>query len=103
MGKSVRDYMALGLPLDSIIPNCAGSVEPFLNVSRLQNLSTLMGLMSPNPCEAVSLQLHPHGQFVSFGKVGPRLEFIHLLGNTQKCLHMVAHLMGYDIGLGKIP
>jgi hypothetical protein len=61
MGKSVRDYVTLGLPLDPIIANRAGSVQSFLNVSGLKDLAAFIGLMSPNSCEAVSLQFHPHG------------------------------------------
>jgi hypothetical protein len=61
MGKSVWDYVTLGLPLDPIIPNRASSTQPFLDVSGLKNLAAFIGLMGPNPCEAVSLQFHPHG------------------------------------------
>jgi hypothetical protein len=61
MGKRVWDHITLGLPLNPIIPNRAGSVQPFLDISGLKDLATLIGLMSPNPCEAVSLQFHHHG------------------------------------------
>jgi hypothetical protein len=60
MGESIWDHVTLGLPLDPIISNRAGSVQPFLDVSSLKDLAALIGLMGPNPCEAVSLQFHPH-------------------------------------------
>jgi hypothetical protein len=61
MGKSVWDHVSLGFPLDPVIPNRAGSVQPFLDVSCLKDLVAYIGLMGPNSCKAVSLQFHPHG------------------------------------------
>jgi hypothetical protein len=61
MGKSVWHHVSLRLSLDPVIPDCAGSVQPFLDVSDLEDLAAFIGLMGPSPCEAVSLQFHHHG------------------------------------------
>ena len=60
MGKSIRDHVTLGPPLDPIISNRTGSVQPFFDVAGLKDLAALIGLVGPNTCEAVSLQFHPH-------------------------------------------
>jgi hypothetical protein len=61
VGKSIRDHVTLGPSLDSIIPDLAGSIQCFLDVSCLKDLAALIGLTGPNPCETVGLQFHPHG------------------------------------------
>ena len=95
--------MTLGSSLYPIISDGTGSIQPFFDVPGLKDLAALMGLIGPNSREAVSLQFHPHRQFVPFSRVNPRLKITHLVGNTEKGLNMMAHLMGNNIGLSKIP
>jgi len=61
VGKGVRDHVTLCLSLDPIIPNSAGGVQPFFDVSSLQDPTALVGLIGLNPGQTGSLQFHPHG------------------------------------------
>ncbi len=44
MGKSIRDHVTLCPPLDPIISNRTGSVQPFLDVAGLEDLAALISL-----------------------------------------------------------
>ena len=48
MGKSVRDHLTLRPLLNAIIPNLAGSIQRFLDISGFKDLAALVGLTGPD-------------------------------------------------------
>lgn len=47
MGKGFRLNIALGLPLQSIIPNSRSGAEAFFNIARFQNAPRIMRTLGP--------------------------------------------------------
>ena len=48
MSKSVRDHATLRPSLDPIIPDRAGGIQSFLDISRFKDMTALIGLMGPD-------------------------------------------------------
>jgi hypothetical protein len=55
MGKTFRDDDTLGLALQTIITDGAGSSQSLFHVTRLKHLARLLGIVGPNTCKAICL------------------------------------------------
>ena len=61
-----------------------------------------LGVVRPHAGEAVGLQLEAHGERVGGRLVGPLLRGVHLVGEAEQVLHVVADLVGDHVGLGEV-
>src|SRR5882672_7815505 len=57
MGEAVRHYLALRTPLQRVVADCRGSPQRGLDITGLQQMPTLIGLVRPDAGEAIGLQL----------------------------------------------
>ena len=55
MGEGFGLDMALGPPLQGIIPDSRSSAEAFFNIARFQNAPRIMGALGPKPGQAIGL------------------------------------------------
>ena len=61
-----------------------------------------MGVVGPDSGEIVSLQLQPHGRFVSGKFIAASPDLIDLVHEPGQDLNMVGDLVGNDVGLGEV-
>src|SRR5690606_40505664 len=67
------------------------------------DLEAALGVVRPDAGQAVGLQFLAHQQAVSaFQCLASLARGVHLGGNAQQGLHMVAHLVGDHVGLGEV-
>src|SRR5436190_6667633 len=106
MGERFRHNPALRALLQRVIPDLGCGVEPVLDIARQQAVLDLIVQARPNTRKAVGLQLHAHLQLVDLALVAalqrPLLEALHLVGNAQQRLDVVADLVGDDVGLREV-
>ena len=62
----------------------------------------MVGGVAPQPREAIRLQFLAHRQGVDLRRTAAAPRGLHLLADAQQGLHVVAHLVGHHVGLGKI-
>ena len=87
-------------PLDPVVADRGGGGEPLLDVARLEDLA-LRRLVAPDAGVAVGLELEADRELV--GSVGPLLLRLPHLGlGAHQALHVVAELVGDDVGLGEV-
>ena len=91
MRKRFRIYTAGRHLLQSIIANSGGSIQPFINVARLQHTFRLR-TMRPYTGVAIGLQLERHGELIP-GRWITLLQRAHLSLRPQNILHMMPEFM----------
>ncbi len=103
MGKGIGDDPALALLLQAIVTDGIGGVQCILQVAFLEPVMALLCVVGPDTGKAVGLQLLAHQQaVVAFHLRTALARRLHLLGNAQQRLHVMADLVGDHIGLGEI-
>ncbi len=102
MGEGVGDDGPGGLALDPVVADGAGRVERLLEIARLEDVARPLGVVGPDPGEAVGLELEPDRQCVSVRLGEPLLLPVDLVGDPEEVLDVVADLVGDDIGLGEV-
>ena len=101
--EGIRHDAALGLALDHVVADLAGGIQAFLDVAVLQAVLHLVVEVRPDAGEAVGLQLHADLQRVGLALVvRALLQLLHLLGDAELQLNVVADFMGDDVGLGEV-
>ena len=103
MGEGFGLDMALGLPLQGIIPNGCRGAEAFFNVACFQDAPRIMGALGPKPGQAICLQFHTHLQFIGRALIRAALQPFHFLKHAQFILDMMPNFMRHDIGRSEIP
>ena len=95
---------AIGLLLEVVVADFGCRVEGFLNVAVFERAEHLVVVVGPHAGEEVGLQFEAHAHFVRFGCVAAILRhlLVRLTQNAEFVLHMVAHLVGDDVGVGKV-
>ena len=97
--EAVGHDIALRAALDRVVADGGGGVQRLVDVARLENAFRL-GVVGPDPGEAIRLQLGAHRQSARADLAGlPRLR---LLQNAEKLLDMVADLMRQHVSLGEV-
>src|SRR6516162_5190010 len=102
MRESVRNDIALRLPLQSIISNGRSGLHRRFNVARLDKPPFFFGAVCPNAGEAVRLQFDADLQTVGLHLVHPTLFLLHSRQKAELVLNVMADLMGNYICLGEL-
>src|SRR3990170_6903688 len=102
MGESVRHDIALRLFLDAIVADGARRVESLFDVAGLDDVLGLLGVIGPDAGKTVGLELHAHLERIAFSLVHALAQGLDLIGDAQELLHVMADLMGEDVGLGEV-
>ena len=107
VGKAIRRDPRSGHPLDAVVADRGGSVQPFIDVAGLElhfplsGPARLRGVMAPDAGETVGLQLEPDRQLVLL--IWTRLlEAADLRLDAEQMLHVVPKLVRQHVGLRKI-
>ena len=101
MCKALGNHMALRLLLDHVVADLAGGVEAFLDVAGLQAVLELVIEVRPHAGKAIRLQLHPHLDLIGVARIS-LLHLLHLVGDAENGLHVMANLVGDDVGLREV-
>ncbi|MDR6357907.1 hypothetical protein Q3H58_004578 [Pseudomonas psychrotolerans] len=91
------------LALQAIVTDGIGRVQGLFQVARFQPVQPLLGVVGPDAGVAVGLQLQADRQ--AGGTLGgdtPTPRRFHLARGTGEVLHVVADLVGDDVGAGEI-
>src|SRR5207249_2577631 len=104
-GRAVREglrrHAALGLTLQPVVPDRRGGVERLLQIALLEDVARLLGVVRPDAGQAVGLQLDADGRRVALRAAAlPRGR--DLLGDAEQRLHVMADLVGDDVGLREV-
>ena len=102
MREGLGPHRALGLALQCVVANVRGGVQRLFHVATLQDLAGGVGPVGPDAGKTIGLQFHPNRERIHLhlGNLAPPA--VHLVGDAHQVLHMVAHLVGDDIGLGEV-
>ena len=101
MRKAVGHHATARLTLQTVVPDGRSRIERFLQVTRFEN-AFLLHVVTPDARKAVGLQFHSHLNAVRFLFGGGLLGALHLLGNTDQRLHMVAHFVREHVTQRKV-
>ena len=101
--EGVRHHFASCRHLQPVITNSCGRVHGFVEVSFLDHVLRVLGLSRPNSGQTVCLQLDLYRLAVSSRLAQVRCLLVEGAGDAEEVLHVVAHLVGDDVGLGEIP
>ncbi|MNP60344.1 hypothetical protein D3C76_1554180 [compost metagenome] len=103
MGEGVGHDAALTLLLQAVVTDGVGGVQGFFDIPGFQPVQALLGIVSPDPRQAVGLQLLTYQQAtVAFHALTLLASRLDLGGNAEQGLYVVTDLVGDDIRLGKI-
>ena len=102
MGEAFLVDGAAGATLEGIVAHGCGGIDGFGNVTGIEPAACLLRMVGPDAGIAVGLQLQPDRQGVVAALVHASAGFFHLLQRAGEVLHVVAHLVGDDIGLGRV-
>jgi len=103
VGEGIRRHVSPGLSLEPVVANSACRIESFLDVTLLEDVAGLVGMIGPDAGQTIRLQFHHDRKFVW---PLPRLSGREANGpfsNSQQVLDMMPHLVGDDVGLREIP
>ena len=64
VGESIRNNSSLVFLHQDVISYRSGSVHSFFNIARLEGFEHLLVVVSPHPCQEISLQFKPDKEFV---------------------------------------
>src|SRR5437867_5294046 len=101
MREAVRHHPALRAPLQRIVTDCGGGAQRGLDVTGLQQMPALIGLVRPHAGEAIGLQLDTDLDSVCFWRAptGGLLSVVRLRQDALEILHVMTDLMRDHIGL----
>jgi hypothetical protein len=102
VGERVGNGVATRLLLQAVVADGAGSVQPFLDVACLDDVARAIGVVGPDPGQAIGLELKAHRQGVGLGLAGTAARRFHLVQDAKQVLHVVTNLVRDDVRLGKI-
>jgi hypothetical protein len=102
VSERIGHHIPPGLLLEAIVPNGAGSVQPFLDIARFQGFALIIGVVGPDPGETVCLKFQTDGELVGLYPIDALLERLYLARNAQQVLDVMTDFVGDDIRLGEI-
>jgi hypothetical protein len=102
VGEAVRHRIALGLLLQRVVANGRGRLQGLFQIALLRGCPAPHRRSWPTrrPGSRPAARAAPTG--IGFPLGGPLPRGLHLAGDAQQILHMVTHLVGDHVGLGKI-
>ena len=101
MVEGVGHDIALGALLQRIVADLAGGVQRLLQVALFQK-PFLGGEMPPDPGEAIGLELDADRHLVGLDLAHLLAHLVELRQHADQVLHVMAHLVGKNIGLREI-
>ena len=102
MRESVGNDIPLAAALQPVVANGRRRLNRCLHITRLHDAPLLLGAMSPDPSEAIGLQLNSHLQVIGLDLIHAVLRLLHLRQDAEQILHVMAYLMRDHIGLRKL-
>src|SRR4030095_541800 len=102
VGEAFGYDSAAARALERVVADLGGRVHGLFDVALLQYLAGILGVMGPDTGEAVGLQFHFDAHGVVLALAGLAAQALHLAGDAQLVLHVVAHLVGNDVGVGNV-
>src|SRR5207344_1794143 len=85
VGEGVGHNITLCLPLQAVVTDCSGGLQSCFNVARFNRIPALVGVISPNAGEAISLQLDEHLNAVRLRLAACRaLSILRLWQNSEQ-------------------
>ena len=83
-------------------PIAVGRAEGLLDVARFRKSNFCWPVARPHAGEEVGLEFEADRQLVAFDLARPLPGLLDLAGDAEQVLHVVADLVGDDVGLGEI-
>ena len=102
MRERLRHHVAHAFFLQTVITDGAGGTQCLLDIALLEHLATAVGMIAPQPGKTVGLQFQLYGQCIRLGLADAALRLPDLVADTQQVLHVMADLVGNDVGLGEV-
>src|SRR5438270_10074188 len=102
MGEGVGNDDASRLLLQTVIADRACRVHCGLDIALFNDVLGAIGVMGPDPGQAVGLQFDLDRNCVGAAPVASRLLTVGGLQNAERILHVVADFMRDDISLGEL-
>ena len=103
---TVRPAFRLNRParhfLEPVVSDGGSGFQAFFEIAWLDQVPLTLGMVAPDAGETIGLQFHSYRQGIPLSFRGLTLEARHLLCNPHQVLHVMAHLMGDDIGLCEV-
>src|SRR4030095_4832646 len=101
VGEGIWHGITLRFALQPVVADRGSRLHRLLDIARLEDMTGAIGVVGPDPGEAIGLQLQADGRRVGSG-LGTGPHRIHLVHDAHEVLHMVPDLMRDHIGAGKV-
>ena len=102
MGERFRRSTSLSLFLQPVVADGLGQLKTFLQVAVLHRTKHLVVVVCPYAGIVVGQQLQADADLIATHLVGLTHGLMGLVERSQEVLHVVAYLVGNDVGVGKI-
>src|SRR4029079_19266493 len=102
VSEGVRHDIALRLLLDLVVADRARRIQRVVDIAGLDDVFTLLGVIGEDAGEAIGLQFDAHLQSIRLGLAHALPHRLHLIHDAEQLLHVMANLVGDDIGLREI-
>ena len=94
----------LALLLQAVVANGVGGVQGFFDVARFQPVQALLGIMGPDPGQAIGLKFLAHQQAtVAFHLPTLLASGLNFRRYAEQGLHVVSDFVSDHVGLREIP
>src|SRR5947209_7643950 len=100
VGPGLGVHLAGGLLLNPVVAHGGGGAQAVVEVPRIEDVA-LLGRIAPDARQAVGLKLQLHRQRVGAARV-LLLQTFDLVADPQQLLHVMAELVGDDVGLREL-
>src|SRR5690242_9106778 len=102
VSEGVRHDIALRLLLDLVVADRARRIQRVVDIAGLDDVFALLGVIGEDAGEAIGLQFDAHLQSIRLGLAHALPHRLHLIHDAEQLLHVMADLVGDDIGLREI-
>ena len=102
VGEAIGNDVALCLLLHAVVADGAGRVQPFFDIVDLEEVARTVGMIGPDPREAIGLKLEAHRQSVGLGFTDTTACRFHLFHDAKQVLHVVTDFVRDHIRLGEV-
>jgi hypothetical protein len=87
--------------LQAVVADGRGGGQCSFQVARFEHLLHGVGALAPDAGQAVGLQFHAYRQGIGLASLARWRAFMHLVGDAEQVLHVMADFVGDDVGLGE--
>src|SRR5208282_2889116 len=103
VGEGIGYDIALRLLLQAVVTDGGSGLQRLIDIAGIEEIVLLLRPVRPHAGETIGLQFDAHLQAVRLGAARRRLLLLHdARKNAELILHVMADLVGDDIGLGKL-